>query len=322
MEFKKHYVAESDLLALLNKRYEIKGERIRLYRESQGRVFFIQSPTGRKVFKLYLPTVTDAAIQTTRIMTYLDGCGYPIVKIIPTASDELYVTIERPEGKCVGVMFEYAGGICIWAWNALYDTERERVHPLTRRFSQQVGLMHRLMDDYGEPLIQRGSQDSIFEIMIRQLRLDGYDEAKTRGFEEYGKELWTILSKCRDGFYHADMHPGNTKYRGGQFTWMDFDKACLSYNVLDIGWLLTTDWLHYHKESLERSRRLFEEVYAGYSAEKSMTADEIQAALHSAAIIHYDDMSINIKMYNRGIKPRILDREYEWLMRWREGCVI
>ena len=74
MEFSKHYITESDLLTFINKQYVIKGEKIRLYRTSQGRVFFIQSPSGRKVFKLYLPTVTNAAIQTTRIISYLDGC--------------------------------------------------------------------------------------------------------------------------------------------------------------------------------------------------------------------------------------------------------
>ena len=320
MEFSKRYVAESGLLTFINKKYAIKGERIRLYRTSQGQVFFIQSPSGRKVFKLYLPTVTNAAIQTTRIMSYLEGCCYPIVKIIPTLSDELYVTVERPGGSCIGVLFEYASGICIWAYNALYDTEKESIHPLTRQFSKQVGLMHRLMDDYDEPLIQRGSKESIFDVMIHQLRLDGYDESKVRDLEEYGNELWTVLNKCRPGFYHADMHPGNTKYRNRKFIWMDFDKACLSYNVMDIGWLLTTDWLRYHKESLERSWRLFDEVYAGYSMEQSMTDNEIKAALHSAAIIHFDDMSLNVKMYNRVIKSWILDREYEWLMRWREGC--
>ena len=189
MEFTKNYIAESDLLKFINQQYNIKGERIRLYRTSGGRVFFIQTPSGRKVFKLYLPTVTSAAIQTTRIIKYLDSCAYPIVKIIPTASDALYVTVERPEGSCIGVLFEYASGICIWAWNALYDTEQEVVHPLTRQFSAQVGLMHRLMENYDEPLIQRGSRESIFDITIHQLRLDGYDETKVRDLEEYGNEL-------------------------------------------------------------------------------------------------------------------------------------
>jgi len=322
MEFSRHYVADSDLLTYINRQYAIKGERIRLYRASQGRVFFIHSPSGRKVFKLYAPTVTDGAVQTTRIITYLDRCGYPVVKIIPTVSGELHVKVERPEGSCVGVLFEYSGGICIWAWNALYDTEKESIHPLTRQFCRQVGLMHRLMDGYGEPLVQRRSKESIFGVMIDRLRLDGYDESKVRDLEEYGNELWALLSKCRAGFYHADMHPGNTKYRGGRFTWMDFDKACMSYNIMDIGWLLTIDWVHYHEQmkSVERSRLLFHEVYAGYGMERPMTGDEIEAAIHSAAMIHFEALGLDAKMYNKGYTPRIADREYEWLMRWRECC--
>jgi len=194
MEFSKRYVAQSDLLTLINKQYAIKGERIRLYRTSQGRVFFIQSPSGRKVFKLYVPTVTDGAIQTTRIITYLDGCGYPIVKIIPTVSGELHVTVERPEGSCAGVLFEYARGVSIGCLHRWFDSNLTPIHPLTRQFSKQVGLMHRLMDGYNEPLIQRGSKESIFGIMIQQLRMDGYDETKVRDLEEYGNELWAVLS--------------------------------------------------------------------------------------------------------------------------------
>jgi len=320
MEFSKRYVAESGLLASINEQYAIKGERIRLYRTSQGRVFFIQSPSGRKVFKLYLPTVTEAAIQTTRIITYLDDCGYPIVKIIPTVSGALYITVERPEGSCVGVLFEYADGICIGSLHRWYDNKQPLINPLTRLFSKQVGLMHRLMDCYDKPLIQRGSRECIFDEMLLQMRRDKYDEAKIRDLEEYANELWAALRKCPAGFYHADMHDGNTKYHSGQFTWMDFDKACMSYPVMDFGWLLQTDWLHYHDESLDRSLRLFDEVYAGYSMERTMTGDEIAAALHCVAIIHFEALGLDAKMHNKGYAPWLADREYKWLMRWRECC--
>ena len=107
---------------------------------------------------------------------------------------------------------------------------------------------------------------------------------------------------------------------------MDFDKACMSYNVMDIGWLLTCDWVHYHeqKKSVQRSRRLFDEVYAGYSTEQPMTGDEIKAALHSVAIIHYESLSLdlwlNLVRLDNGIAPWLADREYKWLMRWRECC--
>ena len=322
MEFSKRYTAENDLLTLINKEYGIKGERIRLYRASQGRVFFIQSPSGRKVFKLYQPTVTDGAIQTTRVIPYLDGCDYPVVKIILTVSGAFYVTVERPEGNCVGILFEYASGICIWSYDDRHGGGEGYINPFTRVFSRQVGWMHRLMASYEGPLIQRGSKDSIFGVMISQMRTENYDEAKVRDLEEYAGELWAVLSKCPAGFYHADMHPGNTKYRNGVFTWMDFDKACLSYNVMDFGWLLQTDWLFYQNQekSLERSIRLFDEVYAGYSMERTMSEDEIRAAIHCVAIIHYEALGLDAKTYNKGYAPCLADREYNWLMRWRECC--
>jgi len=322
MEFTKYYVAESDLLTVINQQYAIKGEKIRLYRTSQGRVFFIQTPSGRKVFKLYLPTVTDAAIQTTRIITYLDGCGYPIVKIIPSVSGALYITVQRPEGSCVGVLFEYASGTCIWSWDDRYGHEENYMNPFTKVFSKQVGLMHRLMEGYGEPLIQRGNKKSIFDIMIAQMRMDNYDEAKICDLETYADELWAILCKCPAGFYHADMHAGNTKYRKGVFTWMDFDKACMSYNVMDFGWLLQTDWVSYENQekSLERSLRLLDEVYAGYSMERTMTESEIKAAIHCVAIIHYEALGLDVKMYTKGFSKKLANREYNWLMSWRDCC--
>jgi Ser/Thr protein kinase RdoA (MazF antagonist) len=320
MEFTKNYIAESDLLTFINRQYAINGEKIRLYRMSQGRVFFIQSPTGRKVLKLYLPTNTDGAIQTTHIITYLDGCGYPTVRIIPTASGELYVTVERTEGSCVGVLFEYANGICIESLHRWGSNKQPLVHPLTRQFSRQVGLMHRLMERYnGPPLVRRG-KEQIFDDLVWLMLRDNYDESKTRDIEEYGNELWDILKKCPTGYFHADMHTGNTKYRDGKFIWMDFDRACISYPIMDIGWLLETDWLCFHEESLDRSRSLFDEVYAGYTMERTLTDGEIAAVFHSIAMIHYEGVASDTILKNKKLETWLMDREYEWLMRWRECC--
>jgi len=317
MELPKHYVAESDLLTFINTQYSIKGERIRLYRSLMGRVFFIETPTGRKVFKLYRPTVTDAAVQTTRIISYLDGCGYPIVKIIPTVSGELFVTVERPEGSCVGVLFDYTAGICIWA---LEKGDGWVMNPLTREFSKSVGRMHHLMEQYNKPLIQRGAE-YYFDCLVWLLRRDNYDEAKLRDFEMYGNELRSILKKLPAGFCHGDPHAGNTKYRGGQFTWMDFDNASMSYPMLDIGWMIETSYVVFKKESLDHSRRVFEEVYAGYTTERTLTDDEVAAALHSVAIMHFGGIVQCALMGHEYHTPRILDREHDWLMRWRECCI-
>ena len=184
MEAAKRYKSDNELLRLINNQYAIQGERIRLYRALMGRVFFIQTPSGRKVFKLYRPTVTDAAIQTTRIISYLDSCGYPIIKIVPTVSGELYVTVDRPEGICIGVLFEYASGICIWT---LEKGDGWVMNPLTKELSRSVGCMHRLMERHNKPLIRRGAE-YYFDCLVLLLRWDNYDEAKIRDFEEYGNK--------------------------------------------------------------------------------------------------------------------------------------
>ena len=182
MAFSKHYVAENSLLTFINTQYAIKGERIRLYRSMMTRVFFIQTPTGRKVFKLYRPAAKDRAIQTTNIIPYLDSCGYPVVQIIPTTTGALYISVEQPEGTCVGVLFDYTAGICIWA---LEKGDGWVMNPLTREFSKSVGRMHRLMEQYDKTLIHRGTE-YYFDCLVWLLHRDNYDETKIRDFEEYG----------------------------------------------------------------------------------------------------------------------------------------
>ncbi|MBN2075061.1 MAG: phosphotransferase [Dehalococcoidales bacterium] len=321
MEIGKHYVAESALLTIINQKYAINGVKIRLYRISQGQVFFIQTPTGRKVFKLYLPTCSDSAIQTTHVISYMDKCDYPVVQIIPTVTGELFVTLDMPEGSCIGVLFEYANGICIGFLHRWRTNKQPLVHPLTRQFGRQVGLMHRLMEHYnGPPLVHRGSKERVFGDLVSLMRRDNYDEVKTRNIEEYGNELWNILKKCPTGYFHADMHTGNTKYHNGKFIWMDFDRASISYPIMDIGWLLEIDWLCFHEESLDRSRSLFEEIYNGYTLERPLTDGEIAAVFHSVAMIHYEGVASNTIMKNKKLETWLMDREYEWLMRWRECC--
>jgi Ser/Thr protein kinase RdoA (MazF antagonist) len=316
MEFTKHYTAKSNLLKLINQQYAIKGERIRLYRAMMGMVFFIQTPAGRKVFKLYRPAARDRAIQTTHIIPYLNSCGYPVVQIIPSISGTLYITVEQPEGICVGVLFNYADGICIWA---LEKGDGWVMNPLTREFGKSVGRMHRLMDQYDKPLIRRGTE-YYFDYMVWLLRRDNYNESKIRDFEEYGNELKSILEKLPTGFCHGDPHAGNTKYRSGQFTWMDFDNASMSYPMLDIGWMIETSYVVFKIESFDRSRRMFEEVYAGYTTERTLTDDEVAAAFHCVAIMHFDGTVQNALMGHERYTQQILDREHDWLMRWRDYC--
>ena len=178
--------------------------------------------------------------------------------------------------------------------------------------------MHRLMDNYGEPLSCRGKKE-YFDDMIYFLRRDHFDESMTRGIEEYGNELWRMMARCTSGFCHGDMHTGNTKYLGGQFIWKDFDRAGLSYPVYDLSWLANcTDFVVFNEKALNVSRRLFDEIYAGYCVEQTMTDNDIVAVFHFIAIIHLDANDIILK--NRTVDRSFMAQQHDWLMRWREAC--
>lgn len=309
-----------DLLEKINKEYGIKGNNIYLHRTSGGRVYYINCLDNRKVLKLYRPMHTEAAIQSTRIITYLDNCGFPIVKIIPTLSGEKFATLDMPEGNCIGVLFDFAKGSCIEYLHRWRDNKNPLIHPKAREFGRLVGQMHRLMDNYNGVIINKGKNRYINDF-IWILRRDGHDEMKIRDIEDYGNELWDMVSKLPTGFCHGDMHTGNTVYHKGKFTWMDFDRVSISHPIIDVGWLTdSSDFNNFDENALERSRRLFDKLYNGYSMERSLTQSEISAVFHCTAIIHYDLLSSITIKNGDCISPALFVEQHNWLMHWRELC--
>jgi len=309
-----------DLLQTIRRHYGIRGESIRLHRDSGGRVYYMQCPEGRKVFKLFRPMHTENAIQSAQILSYLDGRGFPVVKIIPAVSSEPYISLDTPEGRCVGILFEFARGRCIGFLHRWRDNKQPLIHPKASLLGRQVGLMHRLMENYGGPLIRKGRERYIGDL-IALMRRDGMDESQIRDLEEYGNWLWAAVEKLPDGFCHGDMHTGNTVLRGGAFIWMDFDRAACSHPVLDVGWLTDgSDFNVFDDGALDRSMRLFDELYKGYSMERALTDGEISAVFPCIAIIHYDLISSIVLSHNETLRKEFVDEQHGWLMRWRELC--
>jgi aminoglycoside phosphotransferase (APT) family kinase protein len=176
------------------------------------------------------------------------------------------------------------------------------------------------MDSYPGLLIPKGKERYIDEF-IAAMHRGGHDEAKIRDIEEYGSALWAAVERLPQGFCHGDMHTGNTVYRGGVFTWMDFDRASFSHPVIDIGWLTDgTDFNAFDDGALDRSRRLFDEILAGYSMERTMTQGEISSVFGCTALIHYDLFSSFVASKNGNITKAQVDEQHGWLMRWRKLC--
>lgn len=308
------------LLQLVNENYAVRAEGIRLHRESAGRVYYVNSPDGRKVLKLFRPTLTTEAMQSARIMDYLDGCGFPVVKIIRTNEGATHIVVDASEGACVAILYEFEKGRDIGFLHRWRDGKKPLIHPKAAMLGGQVGRMHRLMDEYPGEIIRKGKARYIDDF-ISALHRDGHDPEKIRDLEAYGNELWATVDPLPAGFCHGDMHTGNTAYRGGVFTWMDFDRASVSCSLIDVGWLADgTDFNNFDDGAFDRSRRLFDALYEGYARERPMTDAEIAAVLPAVAIIHYDLFAEFANAWGRTITRAAVDEQHGWLMRWREAC--
>ncbi|HML45350.1 MAG TPA: phosphotransferase, partial [Clostridia bacterium] len=142
-----------------------------------------------------------------------------------------------------------------------------------------------------------------------------------RDLEDYGNELWTLIERTPKGFCHDDMHTGNTVYRGGVFTWMDFDRACFSHPILDVSWLTDgTDFNVFDEGALDPSLRLFEAIHAGYERERHLSNEELAAIFPCLAMIHYDLTASIVLRTGERLLPAFLEEQHQWLMRWRELC--
>jgi len=307
-----------DILAHINKHYVIHGETIRLHRAGAGNVYFIQCPDARKVLKLCRPVHTDEAVQAVQVISYLEQRGFPIVKIVPARDGAKYITVPMPDGDWIGILFDYLKGRDIGFLHRWRNAKQPLIHPKTKEFARQVGAMHRLMNAYPSGLIKKGRERYV-DGFVAALRRDGHEETIINDIQEYGNAIWANIEKLPRGFCHGDMHPGNTVYHGGRFTWMDFDRVSISHPMIDIGWLSdASDFNQIDDGAVDRSRELFDVILSGYSLERTLTEAEISAVFDAAALIHYDLFSSFVSSKNGIITKAQAEEQRLWLMRWRE----
>ena len=312
--------SDRDLLEAVNRLYAVGGTAIRLHRESAGRVYYVNCPEDRVVLKLYRPTESEAAIRSTGIIRYLSDCDFPVVAIVRSVLGNDFEFYDMPEGRCVGVLFEFAKGKCIGFLHRWRDGKQPLVHPKAALLGRAVGRMHRLMEGYRGDLPVKGRKRYIDDLIFLMER-DECDPVLTRDFREYGDELWNMVDSLPAGFCHGDMHTGNTAYRGGVFTWMDFDRASVSHPVIDVGWLTDgSDFNRFDDGALDRTRSLFDALYEGYARERPLSDGELRAVFPSVAIIHYDLISSIVLMKGERLEKAFVDEQHGWLMRWRELC--
>jgi len=275
-----------------------------------GIVYFVENSKRKYVLKIYRHFNTNQALQSIEIIQYLKMNNYPVVSIIPSVEGSLYFDLSLPEGRCIGILYDYIEGIEPNLKIEITDV------------GQQVAELHNIMEKYPHPLIKRGKEFYIdrFIIMLRKLN---YSPMKIKELDEYGNELWNNIKKLPNGFCHGDLHSGNIlQGKTNEYTLFDFDIAAYSYSIIDVSTLSNdTNFNKLDESTYQSTMENFNRLYKGYSTKRLLSDLEITSIFDFVAVRHYELIATITDCQGLNtLSNSFLDQQYEWLMKWKTIC--
>ncbi|MGZ9583076.1 phosphotransferase [Paenibacillus marinisediminis] len=300
-----------NLIETINLSYRIGIQHIELYREMIGRVFLLHNGDKQYVLKVYRSNKTDDALQTVRILDYLKANSYPVVSIVRSVQDASHIVLNCQDGNCIGIVYEYVEG----------ETPDGKIE--AELIGKQIGSLHQLMEGYPDKLIKRTKIEYIDDYIsiMRELNVDS---GKVLELEHYGNELWERMRSLPKGFSHGDLHTGNMiKNQRGQYVLFDFDEASGDYPSMDVAYMSDdTNFNHFHESAYDRTMRLYERFYSGYSKIRTLSDNEFHAVFDFIAIRHYQIISRIVRCQGlSSISKDFCDEQYSWLIRWKNLCM-
>ncbi|KAI7282666.1 hypothetical protein KC345_g3366 [Hortaea werneckii] len=266
------------LIREINRSYPLQIERIKLHREMIGGVF-----------------KTDDALQSIRILDYLQANAYPAVSVLRTVHQESHLLLEHQGSLCPAILYDYAEG-------GIPDGNIE-----AESIGQQTGELHQIMRSYPDPLIHRTKADYIDDYLCIMRELD-CDPGQILDLERYGHELWN-RNMIRD--------------RNGKYVLFDFDDASGDYPVMDVAYMSDDTHFNQLQESMvEQTLRKFERFYSGYRKVRTLGDNEFYAIFDFIAVRHYQIISRIVRCQGlQSVSREFCAEQHRWLMDWRELCV-
>ena len=305
------YMEYDSLINDINRLYQVSINRIELYRDMIGRVYFLHSKDKRYVFKVYRSFKTEDAIQTVCILDYLKANSYPAVSVVRTAQNESNIFLDFLDSRCAGILFEYVDGTTP---EVKLDAES---------IGKQIGELHRLMENYPGKLINKTKIDYIDDY-ISIMKEKNFDFEKILDLEQYGNDLWERINKLPKSFCHGDLHTGNMiKNQTGEYVIFDFDDASGDYPSMDVAYMSDdTNFNKFQESMYSKSIRLFERFYSGYSKTRILSDRECNSIFDFIAVRHFQIISRIVRCQGlQNLDENDWREQYDWLMKWRELCI-
>ncbi len=299
-----------NLLKIINESYLIGINQIALHRDMIGRVYFCRGGASRYVLKLYRCHHTENALNSISVLQYLRDNGYPVVSIVPTYTGEMSIMLDTPEGRCVGILYDYVLGV-----EPVIETDIANI-------GAQIGRLHEIMKRFPCRLPKRGKEFYV-DRYVSILKEVEYSPPRIVKLEELGGRLWKRMELLPRSFCHGDLHSGNMiQTHSGDYVLLDFDVASQAHSIIDVATLCDcTDFNNLNSLAYDSTMQRTAEFHQSYSKISTIGQTEIDAIVAFIAIRHYEIIATILSCEGlQGVSRPFLDEQYEWLLQWEDLC--
>lgn len=294
-----------DLLYLLNKNYQINAAYINLLRDGGSASYAVYADNGKYFLRVVKPAFFDTSVKGIDVQLFLQDKNFPVPFVIKTKNNQPYVMTDGS----LFVLYEFIDGS-----ESNPEQDAEAVGEL-------IGKLHNLMKNYTQKLIKH---DKYFYIgrYIDILRKKQYP--KVNEFVSYSEALWDKVGDLPRGYCHGDMYNGNVyKASDGRLYIIDFDTSCEGIPMYDITLFCNkTHYFDYDMEGHVKSREVLSRFLTGYLKHNSLYKNETNAFYDLIALYHFALQATIVEIYGIDcIDNDFLDKQLDWLYRWREQCM-
>jgi Ser/Thr protein kinase RdoA (MazF antagonist) len=303
---------EKRIFKVLLDSYNINFNTLKLLREGGCTSYLVFGENERYFMKIIPSAFMDTAKQSLSILMYLKEKGFPSPHIILTKNGFPYIEEDESDDKIFGVLFEFIDGE--------EPSEGEDLETI----GALVGQLHSIMCEFKGELQVHGKEFFI-DRYINILKKKNYDINKIEMFREYGDFLWKRVENLPRGFCHGDMYRGNfSRTSSGKYYILDFDTSCNAFPIYDIMIMCNlTNYFDFDEKGYQRSKSAFEAFLRGYTKYCTLSDNELKAFYDLVAVYHYQLQATIIEIYGLDcVDNKFLDKQLDWLMRWREQCEI
>lgn len=298
---------ESAILNFLEAQYPIATEKIEFLRDSGSVTYAVYGKNEKYFLRITKPLYYETAKSSLEIHLYLQSKGCNVPKIIFTREGKACIPIGE-EDRRYAVLYEFLEG--------------EEVAPEqdAEEIGRLLGRFHNVMTVYAGELKERG-KDFFVERYIEILRKKNYKRVEE--YVTYGKELWESVKALPRAYCHGDMYNGNIhKTTEGKLYLLDFDTSCRAFSMYDLVLIANrTDYFEYKEDGYVKTKEVFLRVLSEYQKVRKLTEQEIGAFYKLLALYHFALQATIVEIFGLDcIDETFIDKQLDWLYRWKEEC--